>query len=56
MLNEFYSKVDCFDIAEVNPTFDFHGITTAIAARIMFECFIHKFGEWGSSRAKGLDG
>ncbi len=44
MLNEFYEHVDCFDIAEVNPTFDFHGITTAIAARIMFECFIHKFG------------
>ena len=44
MLNEFYEHVDAFDIAEVNPTFDFHGITTAIAARIMFECFCHKFG------------
>lgn len=53
MLNGFYSKVDCFDIAEVNPAFDFHGTITTIAARIMLECFIHKFGEWG---AKGLDG
>lgn len=44
MLNEFYSKTDAFDIAEVNPTFDLHGITTAVAARIMFECFINKFG------------
>lgn len=56
MLNGFYSKVDCFDIAEVNPVFDFHGIITAIAARIMLERFIHKFGEWDSSKAKGLDG
>lgn len=56
MLNGFYSKVDCFDIAEVNSAFDFHGIITAIAARIMLERFIHKFGEWGSSKkAKGLD-
>lgn len=37
MLNELYAHVDAFDIAEVNPTFDTHGITTAIAARIMFE-------------------
>lgn len=44
MLNEMYDKVDAFDIAEVNPTFDTHGITTAVAARIMFECFINKFG------------
>lgn len=44
MLNEMYAHVDAFDIAEVNPTFDTHGITTAIAARIMFECFIRKFG------------
>ena len=56
MLNGFYSKVDCFDIAEVNPAFAFHEIITAIAARIMLERFIHKFGEWGSSKAKGLDG
>ncbi|WP_312354613.1 agmatinase family protein [Aminipila sp.] len=45
MLNEFYDKVDAFDIAETNPTFDVHGITTAVASRIMFECFIHKFGK-----------
>ena len=45
MLNEFYNKVDAFDIAEANPTFDVHGITTAVASRIMFECFIHKFGK-----------
>lgn len=56
MLNGFYSKADCFDIAEVNPAFDFHGIITAIAARIILERFIHKFGEWDSSKAKGLDG
>lgn len=43
MLNEFYPHVDAFDIAEVNPIFDLHGITSAVAARIMFECFIHKF-------------
>lgn len=45
MLNEFYDKVDAFDIAEVNPLFDTHGITTAVASRIMFECFINKFGK-----------
>ena len=45
MLNEFYKRVDAFDIAEVNPTFDTHGMTTAIAARIMFECFVNKFGD-----------
>lgn len=45
MLNEFYDKTDAFDIAEANPLFDLHGITTAVASRIMFECFIHKFGK-----------
>ncbi len=45
MLNKMYDKVDAFDIAEVNPTFDTHGITTAVASRIMFECFINKFGK-----------
>lgn len=45
MLNEMYDKIDAFDIAETNPIFDIHGITTAIAARIMFECFIHNFGK-----------
>lgn len=45
MLNEFYKRVDAFDVAEVNPTFDTHGMTTAIAARIMFECFVNKFGD-----------
>jgi len=45
MLNKFYDKVDAFDIAEVNPTFDLHGITTAVASRIMFECYIRKFGK-----------
>ncbi|MEY8368301.1 agmatinase family protein [Anaerovoracaceae bacterium 42-11] len=45
MLGELYSHVDAFDIAEVNPTYDTHGMTTAVASRIMFECFINKFGK-----------
>lgn len=44
MLNEMYGKVDAFDIPEINPLYDTHGITTAVAARIMFECFINNFG------------
>lgn len=45
MLNEFYPIVDAFDIAEVNPLYDIHNMTSALAARIMFECFIYKFSE-----------
>lgn len=55
MLNGFYSKVDCFDIAEVNPAFDFHGIITAIG-RASCLSVLSINGEWGSSKAKGLDG
>lgn len=43
MLNKFYDKVDAFDVAEVNPLYDVHDMTSVIAARIMFECFIYKF-------------
>jgi formiminoglutamase/agmatinase len=44
LLEAMYGITDAFDIVEVNPVFDLHGITTAVASRIMFECFTHKFG------------
>lgn len=44
LLEAFFPIIDACDIAETNPVFDLHGITAAVAARIMFECFIAKFG------------
>lgn len=40
ILDALYPLVDAFDIAEVNPLYDHQDITTAMAARIMFDCFV----------------
>lgn len=40
MLEKLYNVVDAFDIAEVNPLYDHQDITTAFAARIMFDCAV----------------
>ncbi|GAK04344.1 agmatinase [Geomicrobium sp. JCM 19037] len=42
MLEALYPITDAFDIAEVNPLYDHQDITTSMAARIMFDCFVAK--------------
>lgn len=45
MLDLLYSAVDAFDIAEVNPLYDPQDITSAFAARIMFDCAVERLSE-----------
>ncbi|MDI2589340.1 agmatinase family protein [Psychrobacillus sp. NEAU-3TGS] len=45
MLDLLYSEIDVFDIAEVNPLYDFQDITTTFAARIMFDCAVERLSE-----------
>ena len=45
MLDMLYSKVDAFDIAEVNPLYDHQDITTTFAARIMFDCAVARLSK-----------
>ncbi|GED16605.1 agmatinase family protein [Aneurinibacillus migulanus] len=45
MLEQLYTVVDVFDIAEVNPLYDHHDVTTAFAARIMFDCAVARLSQ-----------
>lgn len=45
MLESLYHVVDAFDIAEVNPLYDHQDITTTFAARIMFDCAVHRLSQ-----------
>lgn len=38
VLDGLYKHIDAMDIAEVNPLYDTHEITTSIAAQILFNC------------------
>lgn len=42
LLDELYPKVDLMDIAEVNPLYDHQGITSSLAAKIIFDCYTHR--------------
>ncbi|RYM02865.1 arginase family protein [Sporolactobacillus sp. THM7-7] len=38
LLEGLYPHIDAMDIAEVNPYYDFKGVTTSLAARIVMDC------------------
>ncbi|PTX64791.1 formiminoglutamase/agmatinase [Melghirimyces profundicolus] len=39
ILEGLYPHINAMDIAEVNPLYDHHGITSSLAARIVFDCY-----------------
>jgi formiminoglutamase/agmatinase len=41
MLEIFAPRMDAFDVAEVNPIFDTHGMTAAVAAKAMFAVMVN---------------
>lgn len=38
ILNGLYAHIDALDIAEVNPLYDHQGITSSMAARVIYDC------------------
>lgn len=41
MMKIFASEISCFDIVEINPSFDVHGMTSAIGAKILFSTIVN---------------